>query len=251
MPYEKNIEKIKKIRDEGLKKEKEERELVELCDLTTAVSDVDSQYYKSLTKNKNKIKLFSNVIDLDDYEKEEKSPGLNKPNVYLAGTFWPGSPMENAARWFVNNVFEIIKKEIPAIHFYILGRDSDKILSDMKDENITILGRVENASSYLKDSDVAIVPLFFESGTRFKILEAGACGIPLVSTVLGAEGLPVESGRDILLADDPQDFANAVIELIRNKKFANRIAQNCRELVCEKYGLEKLKAEGKQILDYF
>jgi glycosyltransferase involved in cell wall biosynthesis len=90
--------------------------------------------------------------------------------------------------------------------------------------------------------------LKFESGTRFKILEAGACGIPLVSTTLGAEGLPVIHEEHILLADDPAGFADAIVRLIGDKQLAERLASNCRELVRTSYSVESLRREAAHIL---
>jgi glycosyltransferase involved in cell wall biosynthesis len=99
-------------------------------------------------------------------------------------------------------------------------------------------------------ADVAIVPLRFESGTRFKILEAAACGIPIVSTTLGAEGLAVSHGEDILIADRPRSFADSIIRLIKDRDFALRVAKNLKTLVYEKYSLKSLTQEGQRILEY-
>src|SRR4029077_17781489 len=139
--------------------------------------------------------------------------------VYLAGTFWPGSPMEDAARWVIENILPIVRQQIPNLHLYIVGADSDKTVPDISDPKITITGKLPSVLPYLSHADVSLVPLRFESGTRFKILEAGACGIPVVSTTLGAEGIAVEHGRDILLADEPEAFASSIIRLIKEREF--------------------------------
>jgi glycosyltransferase involved in cell wall biosynthesis len=101
---------------------------------------------------------------------------------------------------------------------------------------------------YLCHADVSLVPLKFESGTRFKILEAAACGVPIVSTVLGAEGLPVEHGEHVLLADDAVLFSAAVVEIISNKALAHRLGNNCLELVQLGFSVEHLENEAREIL---
>jgi len=94
------------------------------------------------------------------------------------------------------------------------------------------------------------VPLKFESGTRFKILEAGACRVPLVSTTLGAEGIPVVHDKDILIADDPVDFAAAIVRILEEPKLGRRLADNCYQLVAANYSVEALVNEAEAILEY-
>jgi glycosyltransferase involved in cell wall biosynthesis len=123
-------------------------------------------------------------------------------------------------------------------------------LSDIDDPSITITGKVVSVLPYLCHANVAIVPLFFESGTRFKILEAGATGIPMVSTTLGAEGIPVINGKEILIADEPEEFAEAVIRIIENPDFAANLVNNCKALIEESYSVDALVNEANEILDF-
>ena len=92
------------------------------------------------------------------------------------------------------------------------------------------------------------MPLRFESGTRFKILEAGACGIPVVSTTLGAEGIPVTHGRDILIADEPETFAESIVQLIANRDLAMGVGESLKMLVRDKHSVASLAQEGQSIL---
>ncbi len=249
LPYEKDEKRIAKIKADGLAKEKEEQEWVNLCDITTAVSEVDADYYKNLANDKSKIMLFSNVIDMNNYtQKISKPENFKTPNIYLAGTFGPKSAMDKAARWFIDDIYPIIKKEIPEIHFYIIGNGSKETLFDIKDDSISILGKVKSVLPYLTNADVSLVPLKFESGTRFKIMEAAACKIPIVSTELGAEGIPVTDGVDILIADDAKEFAQAVIKILKDKELSQRIAENCFNLVTANNSVDSLIIEAKEIL---
>jgi glycosyltransferase involved in cell wall biosynthesis len=96
--------------------------------------------------------------------------------------------------------------------------------------------------------DVALVPLKFESGTRFKILEAAACGVPMVSTSLGAEGLPLVDGQHLLLADAAEAFAGAVVRLLSEREFAKRMAEKARHFILTHYSVDALAAEARTIL---
>jgi glycosyltransferase involved in cell wall biosynthesis len=251
IPYAKSQEAREKIAIRGKYKEEEERWGTELADVTTAVSLVDAEYYLGLAKHPEQIKIFSNVIDTESYLNIPAPPqDYKRPSIYLAGSFFKNSPMEDAARWVINNVLPNLRQQIPEIHFYIAGSGSHKILSDISAPGITILGGMPSLLPYLCHADVVLVPLRFESGTRFKILEAGVCGIPVVSTTLGAEGIPVTHNQDVLLADKPEEFADAIVRLIRDKKFARQIAENLKKLVQAKYNISALSQEGQIILEY-
>lgn len=252
LPYENDPVRRKKIEQEGALKEQEEREWVNLCDVTTAVSHVDAEYYRSIAKDPEKIRIFSNVIDVGSYKNPPSPPaGFKTPSFYLAGTFGHyHSPMDTAARWVIEEVLPLVRKDIPHVHFYIVGRNSDLFFGNLNDPGITATGYLDSVLPYLCNTDVAIVPLKFESGTRFKILEAGACKIPLVSTTLGAEGIPVVDGEHILIADEPHDFAQAIIKLINDRNLANQLAQNCHQIVTELFSVEALSCEAEKILSY-
>ena len=251
LPFARSAEDRQRIEREGKGKEEEERWGTQLADVTTAVSQVDAEYYRSLVKDPGKIHLFSNAVDVDTYQQLPPPPyGFKKPCMYLAGTFWHNSPMENAARWVIQNVLPLVRRRIPSVHFSIIGTGSDQVLSDMQDPDITITGKLPSVLPYLCHADVALVPLRWESGTRFKILEAGACGIPVVSTTLGAEGIPVIHGQHILIADEPGLFAVSIVRLIKDRDFAAEIAENLRTLVCERYSVASLAQEGRHILEY-
>lgn len=90
----------------------------------------------------------------------------------------------------------------------------------------------------------------FESGTRFKILEAGACGVPIVSTTLGAAGIPVINKENILIADTESDFTDAITSLLNNQNETRRLASNCRKLIEDNYSINKAKSEAMKILEY-
>lgn len=235
----------------GKKKQKEENNWVDFADVTTAVSHVDAKYYKKIVKNKKKIKIFSNVIDIFKYKKKiSKLKNFKNPSILLSGSFGPNSPMNIAAKWVLDEILPRLYKSFPRLHFYIVGNGSDKEFGHLKNPNITVTGTVTSVLPYLCCADVALVPLKFESGTRFKILEAGACRIPIVSTTLGAEGIPVVNNKHILIANNPKSFTDAILKIIKEKKLAKKISQNCFNLVKSNFTISNLVTEAKDILKY-
>lgn len=249
LPYARSSRKLG-IYLAGKRKEREERAWTRLAEVTAAVSEIDAEYYRGLTNQPQRVRVFPNVLDLRSYaDPPAPPPGFRKPCIYLAGTFGHfHSPMDSAARWVIDEVLPRLRPRHPDLHFYIVGNNSDKGFGHLNGPAITATGRLPSVLPYLCNADVALVPLKFESGTRFKILEAGACRVPVVSTTLGAEGIPVTDGHDILLADDAEGFANAISRLLTEPALARRIAENCHALVRREFSLERLTADARDIL---
>ncbi len=251
LPFADNEGDHQRIEKKGIEKQSEESWGTKIADVTTAVSEVDAKYYRSLAERTEQIHIFSNVIDIDSYNKQPTPPkDIKKPYVYLAGTFWTNSPMDDAARWTIKEVLPLVRNKIPNVHLYIIGMGSSTILSDINDPAITITGELPSVLPYLCHADVALVPLRFESGTRFKILEAGACYVPIVSTTLGAEGIPITNDKDIIIADEPAEFANGIIKLINDRKFSGSLTNDLHRLIAEKNSISSLVNQGNQIIDY-
>lgn len=250
LPYAATEAEAERIAVAGRDKEEEERWGTRLADVTTAVSDVDAEYYRSLAARDGQIRIFANVIDLASYQVAPAPPsGFRTPALHLAGTFGPHSPMDDAARWMINEVMPLVRNRRPDAHLYIVGRGSRETLSDVRESNVTIAGELPSVLPYLCNASVALVPLRYESGTRFKILEAGACGIPIVSTTLGAEGIPVTNGEDIFIADDPAGFADAILHVLDSPECAASVAAKMVALVRRDYALDTLAGQARSILD--
>jgi glycosyltransferase involved in cell wall biosynthesis len=252
VPHISNIFRRAFVRIKGGCKEKEEKRLVQLSNVTTAVSEVDANYYQSISAYPERIHLFSNVIDLHDYSVIPSPPPLmRKPCMFLAGTFGGrNSSMNIAAKWVLEEVFPLVKSRLPDLHFYIVGKGSQIALNNVASPSVSVVGKLPSVLPYLCHADVSIVPLKFESGTRFKILEAAVCRVPIVSTTLGAEGLPVEDGKHLLIADEAAQFADAILELIHNKSKMEHLVENCFRLIQQEYSVECLENEAKKILKY-
>jgi glycosyltransferase involved in cell wall biosynthesis len=248
MAFTANAAERRRREREAGEKEVEERWGTRLADVTTAVSAVDRDYYAALAGGEDRVRLFPNVIDLEDYSREGPKAATQRPALYLAGSFFDGSPMEEAARWVVREVLPLVWERLPRAHLYVLGVQSKEYLGDLAQERVEILGRVPSALPYLRGADVALVPLRFESGTRFKILEAAALEVPVVSTTLGAEGLFVRGSGCLRIADDPRDFAEEILQILQEPRESARMARRCREVVQESYGIPAATRAAEEII---
>lgn len=158
--------------------------------------------------------------------------------------------MDTAARWVIEYVMPIVIKQIPAVHLYLLGKNSSKQFDSLNHPNITVVGEVDSVLPYLQNIDVAIVPLQFESGTRFKILEAAACKIPIVTTKLGAEGIQVIDQEHVLMADSREEFAAAILRILGKKLSLVDLSLKSYELIKNNYSIDSAKDEAIEILNF-
>jgi glycosyltransferase involved in cell wall biosynthesis len=139
----------------------------------------------------------------------------NPPRIVFTGSMdW--EPNLDAVIYFCQDIFPRVRAEYPAALFQIVGRNPHPRVKQLASEHVQVTGTVPSVAEYLRDATLVIVPLRIGGGTRLKIFEAMAMGKALISTSIGAEGLDVQSGRDLVLADDPAVFADAILSLIRD-----------------------------------
>lgn len=165
------------------------------------------------------------------------SPRHPEPGVigFLGSMDW--MPNIECVHHFVGDIFPAILARCPEARLLVIGRDPAPSLRRLAAENDRVLltGTVEDVRPHLDRCEVLVVPLRSGGGTRIKIFEAMAQGVPVVSTSIGAEGLPVPEGEAILIADDPAAFAGAVVSLLESPEFRDRIATCARELMVGEY----------------
>lgn len=236
----------------GKKKEAQEKILTTQCDVVTAVSELDAQYFRVISPRKDNIFLFSNIVDLEDFKHVPTDLVLKGPSVVLLGSYGhKNSPMDRAAAWLIDDIAPMVRKEIPDAHFYIVGRNSEKTLKHREGKGIIVTGSVRSVLPYLQSAKASLVPLRFESGTRFKILETGAAQICCISTTLGAEGIDITHNKNIIIADSTKDFAEGIIRVMKDENLAKELGKNLYNLVDEKYSLKVQKEDGHKIISKY
>jgi glycosyltransferase involved in cell wall biosynthesis len=173
-----------------------------------------------------RITVVPTGVDLSQYRPDPaQSAGRAEvaPLITFVGAMdW--EPNVDGLDFFCGDVWPAIKTEIPGARFRIVGRNPDRRVQKWaaNDPSIEVTGRVPSVVEHLRESSAVIVPLRIGGGTRLKIYEAMAIGKAVVSTTVGAEGLDVHHGRDIILADDAHSFAQAVITLLRDPQLRQR-----------------------------
>jgi glycosyltransferase involved in cell wall biosynthesis len=173
-----------------------------------------------------------------DTEFFRPSGTVQKPHsmVFTGSMDW--LPNEDAIRYFVREIMPLIKTKVPDVTLTVVGRNPPAALVDLskEDPSLIITGRVDDVRPYIESAAVYIVPLRIGGGTRLKIFEAMAMEKPVVSTTIGAEGLPLTDGVELLLADEPVTFADAVLKLFRDSRYATELGQRAADVVRENHG---------------
>ena len=165
--------------------------------------------------------------------------------IFVGGLNW--FPNLDALQWFDEEIFPDILQEYPSAHLHIIGQNNGKKIWKNK-RAITCHGFVEDIRPYMARSSLFIVPLRIGGGTRLKILNAMSMGKAVASTTIGAEGLGVVSGENIVLADQEQTFSEAVKKLFNQPEYRMKISKNGREYIAAHYQWGKI---GEKLLKVY
>jgi len=184
-----------------------------------AVSDHDRSLMAQWSDSR-RFTVVPTGVDLEQYRPsaaiEEAGPLVS----FIGAMDW--EPNVDGVEYFCSQVWPAVKSAVPMARFRIVGRNPDRRVLKWASDSIEITGRVPSVVDHLRQSSVVVVPLRIGGGTRLKIYEAMATAKAVVSTSVGAEGLDVHNGRDILLADDSTSFSQAVLMLLRDRELRRR-----------------------------
>ena len=163
----------------------------------------------------------------------------DNPTLYHIGSMnW--MPNEEGIRWFLNNVWDKVAKRNPDLQLNLAGRNMPKWLLRLKKKNVNIVGEVPDAKEFVKNNDIAVVPLLSGSGIRIKIIESMAMGKTVVTTMVGAEGIQYSEYENIIIADSPSKMVEVICKIVKEPKEAQRIGCNARRLVEDIYDNKKI-----------
>ena len=201
----------------------------EICRDFDAVTAVSSEDKAALVEAgaRSDITVIPIAIDTDEQEQIVRQPSV--PHIVHVGTmYW--QPNIEGINWFLDNIYPLVKKQVPDVRCTLIGaRPPESITQRVQtDLSLTVTGYVDDTLPYLRDSSMMVVPLKAGGGMRVKILNALSQGIPMVSTTLGCEGIGVKDGDNILVADDPQAFADATVRLLTDAALNERVTSSGR-----------------------
>jgi sugar transferase (PEP-CTERM/EpsH1 system associated) len=213
-----------------------EAQVCRAADQVLAVSDVDAAMLQDLVPGLD-VTVVPNGVDTLTYR-----PGLAglEPRMPEEALVFTGTmdfrPNVDAVLWFARQVLPRVQAKMPGVRFFVVGQRPHRRLDRLRnDPAITLTGWVKDPRPYIAQAAVYVAPLRIGGGTRLKLLEAMAMGKPVVATSLGAEGYPVTDGRELLLADTPEDFATTVLALLRAPERRTELGRAGRRFVEQQY----------------
>ena len=218
-------------------------------DLVLAVSDADRRTFERLypASLRAPIHVVQTGVDSEYFTPAGDHQARYAHLVFTGSMDW--LPNEDAMVYFVREILPRIRQTEPTTTLSIIGRSPTPAVRRLAHEyGVEVTGAVDDVRPHVAAGSVYVVPLRIGGGTRLKIFEAMGMAKAVVSTSIGAEGLPVTHGEDILIADEPAAFANEVVRLIRDAAFRQRIASAARTLVVERYDWSAVAVDFERAL---
>jgi polysaccharide biosynthesis protein PslH len=208
-----------------------EDDLLRLCDAHTVCSERERQVLQSRVAD-TRIEVVGNGVDCRVFANGVEAS--EKRDVLFMGRMDYHANID-AAVYFVTTTWPLIHARRPELRLAIVGAQPPGAVRSLASDNVVVTGTVPDVRPYYHNALVSVVPLRVGGGTRLKVLEAMAAGTPVVSTTLGAEGLDITHGKDILIADTPQAMADAVVSMQPESSQRLTMIANARRLVQATY----------------
>ncbi|MDD2581161.1 MAG: glycosyltransferase family 4 protein [Desulfuromonadaceae bacterium] len=149
-------------------------------------------------------------------------------------------PNIDAALYFAESILPLVRKQMPAAEFLVAGKNPPSLLLNAKEQGITCLGFVEDVPAFYGSVDVVVAPIRYGGGIKIKVLEAMACGKPLVTTSVGAEGIAETGEGAFLVADDPARFAEAVVALLSDKERRVALGKRAQQVIERRFSWQRV-----------
>ena len=209
-----------------------EKDILNSYDLLVPITERDGRI---LNEMGNKKPMHVSPTGIDTTALIPHSKHLEHPSVFHIGSLeW--SPNQEGLLWFIEKCWPRIHEKFPELKFYVAGRNAPEWLIRKFDApNIVYEGEIPDAYEFMNSKSIMVVPLFSGSGMRIKIIEGMALGKPIISTTIGTEGISTTSDKNILIANNEEEFTRAVSKLIEDNRSFQEISRNAIEYIHEKF----------------
>ncbi|MCX7908974.1 MAG: glycosyltransferase family 4 protein [Ignavibacteria bacterium] len=213
---------------------KVEAEAIRYANVSFTCTEEDRQRALELAP-KSKVYVAPPGVDLSLWELDPRIE--RNPFEIVFATTYQWQPNVDGLKWYLDNVHPLVISEEPRAKLTILGKNPPEFCK--KYRNVDIIGYVPKVQPYYNRATVFVVPLFVASGVRMRIFEAMAMALPVVSTKVGAEGIDADENFGLFICDDPKDFANKLLELLKDTDRARIYGSRAREFVEKNFSIEK------------
>lgn len=229
-----------------------ERKIRKSFDAGFFVSQSEIDLYIEKNGSSEKLHVLGNGIDRLSYKPAENKKYSEKKPVFLFTGVMDYKPNVDAILWFTRFVWPSVIEKYKDAQLIVAGMNPVKRIQDLqKDDGIEVTGYVDDILPYYHRSDYFVAPLRIARGIQNKILQAFACGLPVISTSMGAEGITYKNGSDILIADTPESFVECIDKLEQCSELKDSIRNNALNLVATEYSWCRQFETLDRLLDEF
>lgn len=235
------------FRQEGLRLQRFEQQFAPRFALNVTCSALDGERLQALVPNL-PYEVIPNGVDLDYFSPREALGGLRDNTALFAGGLaW--YPNESAMRWFLNDIWPLLA-DVEGASMTVAGRKPPSWLEETGQRlaSVRVTGFVDDIRPYMEDAAVYVCPIFDGGGTKLKMLDAMAMGKAIVAHPIACEGIDVVHGEQVLMAEDPREFAKLVAALWKNRPLRQQLGDNARKLVAERYSFGEI---GRRLAELY
>lgn len=208
------------------------------CDAIVTITDEDKKIISELVPNK-AITTCLTGINLNQYQ---LIPQATKPNTVFHFASMDWMPNIEAVDWLMEKVWSKVTQQLPDAKLVLAGRGMPEKFKQLANTHITVIDSVENSKDFYNTYDIMLVPLWSGSGLRIKLVEGLAYGKAIITTSIGAEGIPFTQNKDMIVADNETDFANAIVNLLNGNIDKHQLQQNARKLAEQHFNYQSISA---------
>jgi GT2 family glycosyltransferase/glycosyltransferase involved in cell wall biosynthesis len=220
-----------------------EYDLVRQSDETWVTSSVEQKLLQEKWPEKS-IQLVSNIVDI----RGSSTPfELRRDFLFIGG--FQHTPNTDAVLFFLKEIYPIVKERLREAKFYIIGDKPPPAVVALADENVVITGLQRDVRPFFESVRLSVAPLRFGAGVKGKINQSMAWGVPVVATSVAVEGMDLTSGEDVLVADEPEEFARALVTLYESPDLWNRLSQNGIEKTRSLYSVEAARERLERLFN--
>jgi sugar transferase (PEP-CTERM/EpsH1 system associated) len=214
---------------------KYERKIAERFDANFFITDTETNLFKKTCPKADNIFSIENGLDTNTFKPSLQEKHIQTPVLLFTGVM-DYAPNVDAVIWFVDNVWQSVISHWPDAQFYIAGMNpNEKVQALKKMDGIHVTGFVEDILPYFDKATIFVAPFRIARGVQNKVLQAFACGIPVISTDMGAEGIRCQDGESILHANSPSDFIEHITTLTQNQATYNQLSDKALGIIRQHY----------------
>jgi sugar transferase (PEP-CTERM/EpsH1 system associated) len=208
-----------------------EKKIVEKFDQVLLTSEQEKELFPK-TVPADKVTVMANGVDLDYFSPAFCKKGREQGSMLVFTGVMDYPPNADGVIWFVREIFPRIRSVISGATFYIVGsRPGRDVRRLARTEGVRVTGHVEDIRDFMSEADVCVVPLLIARGVQNKVMEAFAMGKPVVCTPHSLEGISAASGKDVVVAEDGESFAESVVRLLKAPALREQLGHNARRFV--------------------